>query len=137
MTARRASGVLLTNVRSRVERPHPWRDVRPHRTRAEFAIWHRPDAEPLLWRVLHGRRFCFLFFVLQGFEQVYWGGNVRGYYFLSSPFHFFGARLPANRLLAFACAMILGGVLILVMRKTRFGRALRAIAIDPIAAGLT
>src|SRR3984885_4419519 len=61
MTARRASGVLLTNVRSRAERPHPWRDVRPHRTRAELAIWHRPDAEPLLWRVLHGRRLCFLF----------------------------------------------------------------------------
>ena len=60
MTARRASGVLLTNVRSRVERPHPWRDVRPHRTRTEFAIWHRPDAEPLLWRVLHGRRLCVL-----------------------------------------------------------------------------
>jgi branched-chain amino acid transport system permease protein len=61
---------------------------------------------------------------------------VRGYYFLASPVHFFGARLPANRLLAFACAMILGGLLILVMRKTRFGTALRAIAIDPIAAGL-
>jgi branched-chain amino acid transport system permease protein len=78
-----------------------------------------------------------LLFVFQGFEQAYWGGNVRGYYFLSSPVHFFGARLPANRLLAFACAMILGGVLILVMRRTRFGTALRAIAIDPIAAGLT
>jgi branched-chain amino acid transport system permease protein len=78
-----------------------------------------------------------LLFVFQGFEQVYWGGNVRGYYFLATPVHFFGARLPENRLLAFAAAMILGGVLILVMRKTRFGTALRAIAIDPIAAGLT
>src|SRR3984885_3324495 len=43
-------------------------------------------------------------FVFQGFEQVYWGGNVRGYYFMSSPVHFFGASLPANRLLAFAGA---------------------------------
>ena len=33
--------------------------------------------------------------------------------------------------------MVLGGILILVLRKTRFGTALRAIAIDPIAAGLT
>jgi len=33
--------------------------------------------------------------------------------------------------------MALGGVLILVLRKTRFGTALRAIAIDPIAAGLS
>ena len=48
-----------------------------------------------------------LLFVFQGFEQVYWGGNVRGYYFLSFPVHFFTASLPANRLLAFAAAMVL------------------------------
>src|SRR6202042_2275776 len=78
-----------------------------------------------------------LLFVFQGFEQVYWGGNVRGYYFLSFPVHFFGASLPANRLLAFTAAAGLGGAVRVVLRKTSFGTALRPPAIDPIAAGLS
>jgi len=78
-----------------------------------------------------------LLFVFQGFEQTYWGGNVRAYQFLSFSINFLGAALPVNRLLAFVAAMVLGGALILLLRKTRFGTALRAIAIDPIAAGLS
>ena len=78
-----------------------------------------------------------LLFVFQGFEQDYWGGNVRAYYYLSFPVHFLGATLPANRLLAFVTALVLGALLIVALRKTRFGTALRAIAIDPIAASLT
>jgi branched-chain amino acid transport system permease protein len=77
-----------------------------------------------------------LLFVFQGFEQYYWGGNVRAYRFLAFPLEFLGARLPANRTMALLAALVLAGVLILVMRKTRFGTALRAIAIDPIAASL-
>jgi branched-chain amino acid transport system permease protein len=77
-----------------------------------------------------------LLFVFQGFEQYYWGGNVRAYRFLAFPLEFLGARLPANRTMALVAALVLAGVLILVMRKTRFGTALRAIAIDPIAASL-
>ncbi|MGH6922753.1 MAG: branched-chain amino acid ABC transporter permease [Propylenella sp.] len=78
-----------------------------------------------------------LLFVFQGFEQIYWGGNVRAYQFLAFPIHLPGAMLPANRLMAFIAAMALGGILILALRKTRFGTALRAIAIDPIAASLS
>jgi branched-chain amino acid transport system permease protein len=77
-----------------------------------------------------------LLFVFQGFEQYYWGGNVRAYRFLAFPLDVLGATLPANRLMALVAALVLGGVLILVLRKTRFGTALRAIAIDPIAASL-
>lgn len=78
-----------------------------------------------------------LLFVFQGLEQVYWGGNVRAYYYLSFSVNFLGASLPANRLVAFFAALVLGGLLILALHKTRVGTALRAIAIDPIAAGLT
>lgn len=77
-----------------------------------------------------------LLFLFQGFEQFYWGGNVRAYRFLAFPLDFFGATLPANRLMALIAALALAGILILVLRKTRFGTALRAIAIDPIAASL-
>lgn len=77
-----------------------------------------------------------LLFVFQGWAQLQWGGNVRGYDFMNYGVDILGATLPANRLMAFVAAVVLGGVLVLVMQKTRFGTALRAIAIDPIAASL-
>jgi branched-chain amino acid transport system permease protein len=77
-----------------------------------------------------------LLFVFQGWAQLQWGGNVRGYDFMNFGVDILGATVPANRLTAFVAAVGLGAALILVMRWTRFGMALRAIAIDPIAASL-
>lgn len=77
-----------------------------------------------------------LFFVFQGLALVYLSGDLRGYSFLSTPVNFFGATVAMNRLLAFLGACLIAGVLFLILRYTRFGAALRAITIDPIAAGL-
>ena len=77
-----------------------------------------------------------LFFVLQGLALVYLRGDLRGYTFLSSPVHLLGATIPMNRLLAFLGACTLAVTLFLVLRHTRFGSALRAITIDPVAASL-
>ncbi|HEX5779077.1 MAG TPA: branched-chain amino acid ABC transporter permease [Xanthobacteraceae bacterium] len=77
-----------------------------------------------------------LFFVFQGLALVYWSGDLRGYSFLSSPIHVLGATVAMNRLLAFVGACVIAVVLFLVLRYTRFGAALRAITIDPVAAGL-
>jgi branched-chain amino acid transport system permease protein len=77
-----------------------------------------------------------LFFVFQGLALVYWSGDLRGYSFLSSPVHVLGATVAMNRLLAFLGACAIAIVLFLVLRYTRFGAALRAITIDPVAAGL-
>jgi branched-chain amino acid transport system permease protein len=77
-----------------------------------------------------------LLFVFRGFAEVNLSGNAAGYDFLNFAVHIFGAIVPANRLLAFVVSMVLGGALIVMMRKTRFGSALRAISIDPTAAGL-
>ena len=77
-----------------------------------------------------------LFFVFQGLALVYWSGDLRGYSFLSSPIHVLGATVAMNRLLAFVGACVIAAVLFLVLRYTRFGAALRAITIDPVAAGL-
>jgi branched-chain amino acid transport system permease protein len=77
-----------------------------------------------------------LFFVLQGLALVYWSGDLRGYSFMSSPVKILGATVAMNRLLAFLGACLIAAMLFYVLRFTRVGAALRAITIDPIAAGL-
>jgi branched-chain amino acid transport system permease protein len=77
-----------------------------------------------------------LMFVFQGLALVNWSGDLRGYSFLSSPVHLVGAIVALNRLLAFLGAFALAFTLFLVLRYTRFGAALRAITIDPVAASL-
>ncbi|HEY7458531.1 MAG TPA: branched-chain amino acid ABC transporter permease [Xanthobacteraceae bacterium] len=77
-----------------------------------------------------------LLFVFQGLALVNWSGDLRGYSFLSAPVHLGAATIAQNRLLAFlgACAFALA--LFLILRQTRFGAALRAITIDPVASAL-
>ena len=77
-----------------------------------------------------------LLFVFQGLALVNWSGDLRGYSFMSSPVHLLGATVALNRLLAFLGACALAFALFLVLRYTRFGTALRAITIDPVAASL-
>ena len=77
-----------------------------------------------------------LFFVFQGLALVNWSGELRGYSFLSIGVPVFGATIAANRLLAFLGACVLAFALFMVLRHTRFGSALRAITIDPVAASL-
>jgi branched-chain amino acid transport system permease protein len=77
-----------------------------------------------------------LLFVFQGLALVNWSGDLRSYSFLSQGIDVFGARIALNRLLAFLGACVLAAALFLVLRHTRFGAALRAITIDPVAASL-
>ena len=77
-----------------------------------------------------------LFFIFQGLAISTFGGDQRGYSFLSEPVHIFTATIALNRLVAFLGACVLAAILYVVFRYTRLGMALRAITIDPIAAGL-
>jgi branched-chain amino acid transport system permease protein len=77
-----------------------------------------------------------LLFVFQGLALVYWSGDLRGYSFLSIPVSVGGATAALNRLVAFLGACALALALFLILRHTRFGSALRAITIDPVAASL-
>jgi branched-chain amino acid transport system permease protein len=77
-----------------------------------------------------------LFFVLQGLALVNWSGDLRGYSFLSTGVPVLGATVAANRLMAFLGACVFAFALFLVLRFTRFGGALRAITLDPVAASL-
>jgi branched-chain amino acid transport system permease protein len=77
-----------------------------------------------------------LAFVLQGGATAAFTGNLRSYEFLSWPVHFLGFTFAANRLLAFALAVLVGGGIYALLRYTRPGMAVRAVADDPAAAGL-
>lgn len=77
-----------------------------------------------------------LLFVFQGLTLVNWGGEVRGYSFLSVPVNLGGATVALNRLAAFIGASLLALALFVVLRHTRVGGALRAITIDPLAASI-
>jgi branched-chain amino acid transport system permease protein len=76
-------------------------------------------------------------FVIQGVMQVAFGGSLQSYSYLSVPVHILGTTLAANRILAMVFALIIGGLLYLLLTRTRYGTALRAIAVNPVAAQLS
>ena len=77
-----------------------------------------------------------LMFVFEGFALATWGGDQRGYSFLAYPIDVLGAKISANRLLAFVAACVLAIALFSILRFTWMGRAFRSIAIDATAASL-
>jgi branched-chain amino acid transport system permease protein len=77
-----------------------------------------------------------LLFVIQGSFFAIMGGNIFGYSYLAFPIEVLGTKLAANRSLAFVVATVLAVTLWLLMRYTRVGTAIRALAVDPVSAGL-
>jgi len=77
-----------------------------------------------------------LLFVIQGIVLLTFGNQYYSYSYLSIPFTIFGSTVAINRLIAFAFAIVIGGLIYLVLTRTRRGTALRAVAVDPVAAQL-
>ncbi|MBB4050926.1 branched-chain amino acid transport system permease protein [Devosia subaequoris] len=77
-----------------------------------------------------------LLFVIQGAMLVVFGSNYTSYNFLNTGINVLGANVAANRLLAFALAVIIGATLFFVLTRTRWGTTIRAIAVNPNAAPL-
>ena len=77
-----------------------------------------------------------LLFVIQGTFFAVMGGNIFGYSYLAFPIEVLGSRIAANRLLAALVAAVIAMVLWVLMRHTRVGTAIRALAVDPVSAGL-
>lgn len=77
-----------------------------------------------------------LLFVIQGMLFVIFGANYTSYNYLNVPVTILGATVAANRLLAFALAVLIGGGLYLALTRTRWGTALRAVGVSPAAAAL-
>jgi branched-chain amino acid transport system permease protein len=77
-----------------------------------------------------------LLFVLRGAATIAFTANDRYYDYLGEPLHFLGFTFAANRVLAFATAGVIAAAVWFVLQFTRFGVALRALAIDPVGAEL-
>ena len=77
-----------------------------------------------------------LLFVLRGAATLAFSADNRFYNYLGEPLNIFGFTFAANRVLAFALACVFAVVIFIVLNRTRFGTALRALAIDPVGAEL-
>jgi len=77
-----------------------------------------------------------LSFIAVGVMLAIFGGEYLDYSYLAQPIFIFGERYGLNRVVAFLASAVLCGVLYLWLHKTRAGLALRAVAVNPGAAGL-
>lgn len=77
-----------------------------------------------------------MMFIVQGIMLTMFGGAYFSYSFLAVPVTVVGEVIALNRLLAFGLAVVVGLALYLTLTRTRIGTAIRAVAVDPVAAQL-
>ena len=77
-----------------------------------------------------------LLFILQGLMLMAFGGDYFSYSYLSEPVDILGNVYELNRVAAFASAVVIAALLYFLLYRTRFGTAIRAVSVDPVAAGL-
>ena len=77
-----------------------------------------------------------LMFLVQNFASFMWGGDLRGYDYLTEPVKIGDAQFAGNKLLVFGLALLFSGVLIAVLRFTLLGKGVRALMQSPVGAQL-
>ena len=77
-----------------------------------------------------------LMFLVQNLVSYIWGGDLRGYDFLTDPVKMGGAQFAGNKLLVFALALVFAGALIALLRMTLLGKGVRALMQSPTGAQL-
>jgi branched-chain amino acid transport system permease protein len=77
-----------------------------------------------------------LLFLLQGIMLALFGGNYLSYSYLAVPVQVGPTIIAGNRLVATVVALAIGGALYALLKLTRVGTALRAVAVDPGSAPL-
>jgi branched-chain amino acid transport system permease protein len=77
-----------------------------------------------------------LMFLVQNLVSYIWGGDLRGYDYLTDPVKFGGAQFAGNKLLVFALALVFAGALIALLRMTLLGKGVRALMQSPVGAQL-
>ncbi|MCJ0765621.1 branched-chain amino acid ABC transporter permease [Variovorax terrae] len=77
-----------------------------------------------------------LMFLVQNFASWMWGGDLRGYDYLTSPVAVGGAQFAANKLLVFGLALLFSLALIALLRLTLLGKGVRALMQSPTGAQL-
>ncbi|HEY0823936.1 MAG TPA: branched-chain amino acid ABC transporter permease [Ramlibacter sp.] len=77
-----------------------------------------------------------LMFLVQNFVSWMWGGDLRGYDYLTEPLKFGGAQFAANKLLVFGLALAFAVAMIVLLRTTLLGKGVRALMQSPTGAQL-
>lgn len=77
-----------------------------------------------------------LMFLVQNAVTWAWGGDLRGYDFMTQPVPVLGTQFAGNKLLVFALALLLSAALIVALRLTLLGKGVRALMQSPTGARL-
>jgi len=77
-----------------------------------------------------------LLFIIQNLAILTWGSGIKGYSYLAFPVNLGGAAFAANRLVTLLFAVVICVIFYLFLTRARLGKAIRAAAQDPEAAGL-
>jgi branched-chain amino acid transport system permease protein len=77
-----------------------------------------------------------LMFLVQNFASWMWGGELRGYDYMTEPVKLGDAQFAGNKLLVFFLALVFSGALIVLLRMTLLGKGVRALMQSPIGAQL-
>ncbi|MFC6281817.1 MULTISPECIES: branched-chain amino acid ABC transporter permease [Polaromonas] len=77
-----------------------------------------------------------LMFLVQNLVSLIWGGDLRGYDYLTEPVKLGDAQFAANKLLVFGLALLFSGALIVLLKMTLLGKGVRALMQSPVGAQL-
>jgi branched-chain amino acid transport system permease protein len=77
-----------------------------------------------------------LMFLVQNFVSWMWGGELRGFDYLTEPVKFGGAQFAANKLVVFVLALAFAVAMIVLLRTTLLGKGVRALMQSPVGAQL-
>jgi branched-chain amino acid transport system permease protein len=107
---------------------------------AVHRLWFRPltaTSPNLDVFEARGLMVCFgLMFLVQNFASLIWGGDLRGYDYLTKPVAIGGAQFAVNKLVVFGLALLFSGALIVLLRTTLLGKGVRALMQSPTGAQL-
>jgi branched-chain amino acid transport system permease protein len=77
-----------------------------------------------------------LMFLVQNFVSWMWGGDLRGYDYLTEPVKLGDMQFAGSKLLVFALALMFSGAMILLLKRTLLGKGVRALMQSPTGAQL-
>lgn len=77
-----------------------------------------------------------MLFIVQGIMLTLFGGDYSSYSYFNTPVELLGTTIAANRLIVLAVALAVALAAWSFLMHTRSGTAMRAVAVDPVAAGL-
>jgi branched-chain amino acid transport system permease protein len=77
-----------------------------------------------------------LMFLVQNMVSWIWGGDLRGYDFMTDPVQVGGAPVAGNKLVVFVLALLFSLGLLALLRATLLGKGVRALMQSPVGAQL-